>query len=278
MNKGCMGIDINMRESVLKTEKGDLYYWRSERWDDSLDTLFFMHGLTADHTMFEAQIDAFENGYNLLVWDAPAHGRSRPFGTFSFGDAAVYIRDILDECTVSKVIFVGQSLGGFFAQSFIKRFPDRVKSFVSIDSTPYGHAYYSRFDIWILKQVEWMAMCCPLGMMKKAMAKQVSMTKRSYDNMMQMLAPYGKKELCHLMGLGYAGFLEDNCDLVIPCPVLLIMGENDKTGKVKQYNKAWTEKTGFPLVVIKDAAHNANVDKPDEVNTCIRDFITVCKK
>ena len=262
-----------MKESVLETEKGNVHYWRSDRWDVSLDTLFFMHGLTADHTMFDSQVEAFEKEYNILAWDAPAHGRSRPFGEFSFGDAAGYIRDILDECSVAKVIFVGQSLGGFFAQSVIKRFPDRVKGFVAIDSTPYGHAYYSGLDIWILKQVEWMAMCYPLGMMKKAMAKQVSMTKQAYGNMMRMLEPYGKKELCHLMGLGYAGFLDDNCDLEILCPVLLILGEHDKTGKVKQYNKAWAEKTGYPLVVIKGAAHNANVDKPDEVNACIRDFL-----
>ena len=92
--------------------------------------------------------------------------------------------------------------------------------------------------------------------------------------MMQMLSPYGKNELCHLMGLGYAGFLDDNCELEIPCPVLLILGEKDKTGKVAQYNKAWTRQTGYPLKIIKDAAHNVNVDKPDEVNALICGFLS----
>ena len=71
------------------------------------------------------------------------------------------------------------------------------------------------------------------------------------------------------MGLGYAGFLDDNCDLKIPCPVLLILGEKDKTGKVAQYNKEWARQTGYPLEIINDAAHNVNVDKPDEVNALI---------
>ena len=119
-----------------------------------------------------------------------------------------------------------------------------------------------------------MAHLCPFEWMKKAMAGQVSSTKRAYDNMIQMLSPYNKQELCHLMGLGYAGFLKDNCDLEIPCPVLLILGEKDKTGKVVQYNQAWTEQTGFPLKVISGAAHNANVDKPEEVNECILAFLT----
>ena len=263
----------DMEEQILQTGKGKVFYWRSDNWDVSKETLFFLHGLTADHSMFDWQIPAFGKEYNLLTWDTPAHGKSRPFAEFDFADTSEYIKSILDKNAVGQVVLIGQSLGGFLAQSFIKRYPDRVKGFVSIDSTPYGYGYYSGFDIWILKQVEWMAHLYPLRWMKKAMAKQVSATSRAYDNMMQMLSPYGKSELCHLMGLGYAGFLDDNCELKIPCPVLLILGEKDKTGKVAQYNRAWTRQTGFPLRIINDAAHNVNVDKPDEVNALIRDFL-----
>ena len=261
-----------MKEQILQTDKGRVFYWKSDNWTGGRETLFFLHGLTADHSMFDGQITAFEKEYNLLTWDTPAHGKSRPFEAFDFGDTSEYIKTILDQNAVDKVILIGQSLGGFLSQSFIKRYSERVKGFVSIDSTPYGFAYYSKSDIWILNQVEWMAHLYPLQWMKKAMAKQVSTTQKAYDNMMQMLSPYGKNELCHLMGLGYAGFLEDNCDLQIPCPVLLILGEKDKTGKVVQYNKAWADKTGYPLKIISGAAHNANVDKPQEVNACIRDF------
>lgn len=263
-----------MEEQILHTHKGNVFYWRSATWDAGKDTIFFLHGLTADHSMFEGQISAFAPDYNLLTWDTPGHGKSRPFATFDFGDTSEYIKRILDANSVDQAILVGQSLGGYLAQSFIKRYPDRIKGFVSIDSTPYGSGYYSEFDIWILKQVEWMAHMYPFRWLKKAMAKQVSTTRRAYENMMQMLSPYGRNELCHLMGLGYAGFLDDNCELKIPCPVLLILGEKDRTGKVAQYNKAWAQQTGYPLKIVKGAAHNVNVDKPDEVNACICDFLS----
>ena len=154
-----------MKEQILHTNKGNVFYWESE------------------------------------TWDAPAHGRSRPFADFDFGDTSGYIRSILDRHSVDQAVLAGQSLGGFLAQSFIKRYPARVKSFVSIDSTPYGSGYYSGTDIRILKQVEWMAYLCPFQWMKKAMSKQVSTTSRAYENMMQMLSPYNKRELCHLMVL-----------------------------------------------------------------------------
>ncbi|MBQ5952207.1 MAG: alpha/beta hydrolase [Lachnospiraceae bacterium] len=262
-----------MTEKILQTDKGTVHYWSSTGRRPGADTLFFLHGLTADHTMFEAQTAYFGEAYDLLAWDAPGHGASRPFEPFSFEDAANYMRDILDEAGAAQVILIGQSLGGYFAQSFIKRFPERVKGFVSIGSTPYGSGYYSALDVWIVRQIEWMAALYPFGLLKKAMAKQVSATQAGYDNMMRMLAPYEKRELCRLMGIGYAGFLEDNCDLDIPCPVLLLLGEKDRTGKVRQYDRVWARRTGFPLCVIRGAAHNANVDRPGAVNMRILRFV-----
>lgn len=81
------------------------------------------------------------------------------------------------------------------------------------------------------------------------------------------------KELCHLMGIGYAGFLSDNCDLQIKCPVLLLLGDNDKMGKVQKYNKDWVDKTGFSLKIVKNACHNSNYDNPGDVNAEIDSFI-----
>ena len=264
---------IEMKRESIDMSGGIVFYWSSGIIDSMRDTVFFMHGMTADHTMFEKQIDAFKEEFNLVLWDAPAHGESRPYEGFSFSDAVDCITRILDEKRIDKVILVGQSLGGYFAQAFIRNHPERVKGFVSIGSTPFGIKYYSKLDKWILSQIEWMAKLYPLKAMKKAIARQVSITQAAYDNMLKMLEPYGKNELCHLMGLGYSAFLNENCDLQISCPVLLTVGEQDKTGKVKSYNKQWAEDTGFPLIQIPNAAHNANVDNPDFVNDCILSFI-----
>lgn len=262
-----------MIENKIVSGRGCVFYWCSGNWDNTKDILFFLHGLTADHTMFEQQMKYFTDSFNLLAWDAPAHGKSRPYNDFSYANAIEEMRQILDENGVKEVILIGQSLGGYFAQSFIRKYPERVKAFVGIDTTPYGEGYYTKSDKWWLRQVEWMARLYPLQFMKKAIARQVSVTKYAYENMLSMLEQYGKKELCHLMGIGYASFLDDNTDMDIKCPVLLLLGANDKTGKVKQYNKAWSLKTGYPLQVTENAAHNANVDNPEAVNVAIEAFL-----
>ena len=80
------------------------------------------------------------------------------------------------------------------------------------------------------------------------------------------------------MGIGYAGFQEDNQPMDIPCPVLLIVGEKDRTGKVLSCNREWTKRTGYPLVVIQDAAHHSNADNPAAVNEAIRSFLKDVQK
>lgn len=47
-------------EKEIKTNKGTVYYWVSEAVDNAKDTLFFMHGMTADHSMFDWQVEFFE--------------------------------------------------------------------------------------------------------------------------------------------------------------------------------------------------------------------------
>lgn len=262
-----------MKELAVQTEWGAVACWRSDPWDAARETIFFLHGMTADHTLFQWQYPYFAEKYNLAAWDAPAHGRSRPFADFTYEKAALAAKAVLDTLGAPSAIFVGQSMGGFITQSVIKRFPGLVRAFVSIDSTPFGEGYYSGADQWWLRQVGWMSRLYPAGAMKKAIAKQVAVTGDARRNMLEMLSVYGKGELCRLMGIGYAGFLEDNCELDIRCPVLLLLGERDRTGKVQAYNRAWAERTGFPLVVIPNAAHNANADQPDAVNREIAGFI-----
>ncbi len=262
-----------MKEKILSTESGDIYYWISRDYEENRITLFFLHGLTAGHELFAKQIDHFKGKYNLLVWDAPAHGRSRPYKEFTYEKAAIAAKQILDDNGISNAVFIGQSMGGFITQSVIKRFPEVVIGFVSIDSTPYGEKYYSASDRWWLRQIEWMSELYPDKALRKAIAKQCTTTESAYDNMLKMLSVYNKKELCHLMGIGFAGFLEDNSDITINCPVLLVVGEHDKTGKVKKYNEEWSKTIGVPITWVKNAAHNSNDDNPEDIDQAIDDFV-----
>ena len=79
-----------MKQALVKRENGTVYYWHTNI-DLTKKTLFFLHGLTANHTMFDKQVEFFDDKCNVIVWDAPAHGKSRPYYNFSYENATVVL-------------------------------------------------------------------------------------------------------------------------------------------------------------------------------------------
>ena len=58
-----------MTEKNFETASGTIHYWMND-FVPFRKTLVFLPGLTADHHLFDRQIEAFEKEYRLLTWDA----------------------------------------------------------------------------------------------------------------------------------------------------------------------------------------------------------------
>ncbi len=91
--------------------------------------------------------------------------------------------------------------------------------------------------------------------------------------MRSILEPLSKAEITEQMQIAYSCFILENKDVQFSFPVLLLVGEKDRTGKVLSYNKAWAKRTKYPLHFIENARHFANYDAPDQVNQEIEAFI-----
>ena len=134
-----------MKESIYQTPCGTIHYWLSIL---SLDTttLVFLPGLTADHRLFDKQVEYFVEKYNIIVWDAPAHASSWPFRfEFDLFDKAKWLNGILEKEEIIKPIIIGQSMGGYVV-------PTRVRLSAICTST------YRR----------WASTCCPCPVISSA--------------------------------------------------------------------------------------------------------------
>lgn len=262
------------QEKCVQTARGTVYYWIHRNESKNAKCIVFTHGLTANHIMFEKQAMYFCKEYTVITWDVPLHGKSRPYTDFSYENTAKDLNAILEAEEIEKVVLVGMSMGGYPSQEFAVRYPEKVLGFVALDTTPFGLGYYSKSDQWWLRRVDKMAKWFPAKMLRESMAKSVSKTKYAYDMMVKMLAPSTKGDIVEQMGIAYRGFLTENKDVCFDFPVMILVGEQDKTGKVKQYCEEWSSKEGYPLRVIKNAAHFANADNPEEVNAAIEEFVS----
>ena len=77
-----------MEHKTINGAGGEVHYWISRPKETSKGAIVFTHGVTADHTMFEKQVEFFEKEYTVITWDVPLHGLSVDYRDFSFTNTA----------------------------------------------------------------------------------------------------------------------------------------------------------------------------------------------
>ena len=119
---------------LLINSDGTQTHYR-EFGDPENETLLLLHGIGADHQMWDPQIMVFaRQGYYVLAPDLLGHGKSSKVMSLALEDWENQILDLLLEKQKDHCILVGVSMGGVIAQSFAVRHPARVSRLVLTDT------------------------------------------------------------------------------------------------------------------------------------------------
>ena len=269
-----------MKENTFATRCGAIHYWANLLPDPSRPALVFLPGLTADHRLFEKQLAFFEGKYSVLVWDAPGHAASWPFDfSFDLADKARWLDGMLRAEGIESPVVVGQSMGGYVGQMYAQLFPGKLRGFIAIDSAPLQRRYVTATEIWLLKRMEPVYRHYPWRWLLRSGTNGVAVSEYGRRLMRDMMMVYDgdQARYAKLSGHGFrmlAEAMEADLPYTIDCPALLICGERDRAGSCIRYNRAWHRETGIPIHWIADAGHNANTDRPEEVNRLIEAFVT----
>ena len=267
-----------MEERRFETPCGVIHYWTNGGPADSETALVFLPGLTADHRLFDRQIEYFEAKRRVLVWDAPEHAASWPFDPgFDLWDKARWLDGLLAQEGVSAPVIVGQSMGGYVGQMYAQLFPEKLKGFISIDSAPLQREYVTAAEIWLLKRMEPVYRHYPWKSLLKSGTNGVATSEYGRKLMREIMMVYDgdQARYAKISGHGFrmlAEAMEADLPYQISCPALLICGEQDHAGSCIRYNRAWHKRTGIPIEWIKGAGHNCNTDAPERVNQLIETF------
>ena len=268
-----------MTEQIYATPCGNIHYWINKEAVNGDFQIVFLPGLTADHRLFEKQIEYFESKYPVFVWDAPGHAASWPFRfDFNLMDKARWLDEILVKEGFDHPVIIGQSMGGYVGQAYAQLYPEKLKGFVSVDSAPLQRRYVTAAEIWLLKRMEPVYRHYPWKSLLKLGTNGVATSSYGRKIMHNMMMTYNgdQERYARIAGHGYrilAEAMEANLPYEIKCPSILICGEKDHAGSCIRYNKAWHKNTGIPIEWIKDAGHNSNTDAPEIVNRLIEELV-----
>lgn len=101
--------------------------------------IVLLHGFGEDGTIWDRQIKALSEKYNLIVPDIPGSGQSEMLdGKCAMEDYAEVVKAIADKENVSQFSLIGHSMGGYITLAFAEKYPALLNSFGLFHSSAFA--------------------------------------------------------------------------------------------------------------------------------------------
>jgi pimeloyl-ACP methyl ester carboxylesterase len=221
------------------------------------------HGFGATGEMWAPNVPALTAGRQALTWDLRGHGRSQAPEVITHDDCIADMNELLDVLGAERAVLCGMSLGGYLSLLFHLRHPERVAALVLVDTGPGFRKDAAR--------EEWNATAHRTADALEAEGLGV----------LPQTAEHAQANHVHgATGVARAarGILTQRDGAVIASlgdievPVLVVVGADD----APFLGAADVMEARIPRarkVVIDDAGHAANMDRPEEFDAAVRDFL-----
>jgi len=256
---------------ILPRGETAVRYWLAG--PESAPLVVLTHGATADHTMFDDQVPALAKHYRVLTWDVPGHGLSQPLPS-DFGMLRLVgdLLALLDHIGIERAVLLGQSMGGNLAQEVVFAHPERVSALALIDCTD-NFQKLSAVEKAALASARPLFALYPFATLKRQSAESSAQRSESQARLAAMIERVADKHAFVEIFMRTTGALHYEPEFRIPCPVLMLMGEQEKLGNIAKTMPKMAQREGVDLVVVPGAGHCSNMDEPEFVNAEILRFL-----
>jgi pimeloyl-ACP methyl ester carboxylesterase len=221
------------------------------------------HGFGATSQMWAPNLPALTAGRQALTWDLRGHGRSDAPERITHDDCVADMADLLDVLGAPSAVLCGMSLGGYLSLLFHLRHPERVAALVLVDTGP-GFRNDDARDEWnaTAHRTADALEADGLGVLPQT----AEHAQAHHANGATGFARAARGILTQRDGSVIASLPD------IDVPTLVVVGADDApflgAADVMEARIPRAEK-----VVIADAGHAANMDRPDDFNGAVRDFL-----
>ncbi len=269
--------------------------------------LIFIHGLLGRLDNWRFNVPAFADRYHVLALDLPGFGNSdKADRDMTMEFYAQVVKGLMDQKGMPKATLVGNSMGGEVAALFAIRYPDRVDKLVLVDSAGLMRAPFfarlasrhtNKIADWIVRKVQkkfknqqipdvYFALHERLFNPKRPHRAQIAFDMKNpnvaetldffclqYSTLMKTREfEWHVKDALRAFRSLLKTHLEHQL-VAIKAPTLIVWGDQDQLIPPKFAELFHKGIAGSKMVLIKDTGHVPMIEKPDQFNKALGDFL-----
>ena len=228
----------------------------------------FLHGVGSDKSVWRLQLDHFGRERRAVAFDSPGYGESALREGATRDDFASAILAAMDSLGIERAHVCGLSLGGVIAIAMHSAAPQRCQSLILADSFavhPDGRGIYDRSvaastDLRALAE----------GRVDVLLAQPADPAIRA-----EVVETMSRIDPAAYRTGAEAVWLADQRERAraIGVPTLVVCGAEDKVTPPELSRELSALVPGARLELIAGAGHLSNLEKPDEFNRILDEFL-----
>ena len=235
--------------------------------------LVLIHGFLGSSRMWELQIDFFKEYFRVITPDLPGYGKSNNITSHnSIQSMANLLLDCLEEKKIDKFYLLGHSMGGMIVQEMAKKDGNKISKLVCYSTGPRGEMP-GRFETvdQSREKLEKQGL--------KIAAKNIAKTwfiKGEDAKYFDICIEAGKQTSIEAVDNALIAFKNWNgVDTLknIKNETLIIWGDQDKSYNLKQVQTLQQNIDNSTLCIINGCAHNVHLEKAEEFNRIVLNFL-----
>lgn len=247
------------------TRDGVLLFYEVAGSDTGEPPLLLTHGYGASARMWEANVPALSKARQVITWDQRGHGRSDSPPSQEAYSEAEFVEDmaaLVRHAGAPDAVVGGLSIGGYLSLAFHLAYPEMVAALILCDTGP----GYKRAE----PRADWNRMA-----IRRAEAFEA--------HGLQALGPAtevagaGHHDAAGLAMAARGVLVQHDARVIeslpsISVPTLVVVGSKD-TPFLTAADYLEAKIPGARKVVLDGAGHAANIDRTDEFNHAVIEFL-----
>ncbi len=235
------------------------------------EPLILIHGLGDCIEGWTFQYDELSKHFRVIALDLRGFGMSDVPETISVEDFVVDVKNLMDHLGLDRANLLGLSMGGVVCMEFYRQYPERVKSLILANTL---HKLPEEAKPMFEQRLKLLESSPDMSQIAEFIAEMSIHQDR--DDLKEMVRTIIRKNNKEFYTMVTAELGKINYESILPkikVPTLVITAEYDVTTPPTLGREIARLIPNSKLVEIKNSAHLAKLENPEEFNSYIVEFL-----